>query len=358
MNVLICGSRGVPPQYGGFESLAQGLATHLPAHGLKVFVTGFKQEVTEPILREEFGVVSYQVHARGPHFLQNVLSTWIATKDLDREYNFDAVLVLNDVNYFVARKYWNMSSHVLLHLDGSEAKRSGLPIIGKSAHWLFRFLSIKSKIPLVVDSWAIKNELDPDSRKINVISYAPHLDAPIKPHFEGIEIMSGEFLFVIARFVPENQIIEIMKAYMLSGRTEKMVIVGLGTGKKKYSKQILKIAEKKNSIYILPKNYKRAEINWLLQNAKAYIHGHSVGGTNPILIDARLHSQLILSHDNRYNKENASSKEFNWVDTDSLSLLLRRIEALTIDAKATKGYHLDSWESIANQYLKLLSDRT
>ena len=66
--------------------------------------------------------------------------------------NFDAVIVLNDVNYFLARKYWKKGIKTVLHLDGAEAKRSGLPFIGKFAHWFFRRLAVKSGIPLVVDS--------------------------------------------------------------------------------------------------------------------------------------------------------------------------------------------------------------
>ena len=173
MKILICGSRGIPAQYGGFESLAHALADNFNKDEHVAVVTGFTNDIKFPVLSQASGNISYQIPARGPRFVQNFLSTWKATSDLDREHNFDAVIVLNDVNYFVARKYSKKGIRTLLHLDGAEAKRSGLPLVGRFAHWFFRRLAIKSDIPLVVDSVAIKEDMKLSSQKTAVISYAP-----------------------------------------------------------------------------------------------------------------------------------------------------------------------------------------
>jgi len=356
MKILICGSRGIPAQYGGFESLAQALTLNFNDHGHEVVVTGFSNEIKEPVINQRNGNISYQIPARGPRFLQNFLCTWIATRDLDAKNSFHAVIVLNDVNYFVARKYWKKGARTVLHLDGAEAKRSGLPLIGKFAHWFFRQLAVKSRIPLVVDSVAIKEDMKLSNKGVSVISYAPHIDEAKKPEYKNVNLDPRRYFVAIARFVDENQILQLIDGYISSGRDEQLFIIGLGTGSKKYEVRVMNASQYDENIQVLPKNYDRAEINWLLQNAKGYIHGHSVGGTNPILVDARLHARLILSHDNPYNRENSGHKEHFWSNNDQLIELLKSIDLLEVSTDVS-DYHLDSWETIALQYLDLLTKR-
>ncbi len=356
MKILICGSRGIPARYGGFESLAQALTMNFSDHEHEVVVTGFSNEIKESVINQRNGNVSYQIPGRGPRFLQNFLCTWVATQDLDTEHSFDAVIVLNDVNYFVAHKYSKKGVRTVLHLDGAEAKRSGLPFIGKFAHWFFRRLAVKSGIPLVVDSMAIKEDMKLSSQKVAVISYAPHVNEAKKPEYKNLNLEPNRYFVAIARFVDENQILQLIDGYISSGRDEQLLIVGLGTGSKKYEVRVLNAAQYDEDIHVLPKNYDRAEINWLLQNAKGYIHGHSVGGTNPILVDARLHAELILSHDNPYNRENSGYKEHFWSSNDQLTNLLKSIDLLIVSGEVS-DYGLDSWETIALQYLDLLTKR-
>jgi hypothetical protein len=356
MKILICGSRGIPAQYGGFESLAQALAMNFNDHEHEVVVTGFSNQIKEPVINLRNRNFSYQIPARGPRFVQNFLCTWIATQDLDTKHSFDAVIVLNDVNYFVARKYWKKGVRTVLHLDGAEAKRSGLPFIGKVAHWFFRRLAVKSGVPLVVDSVAIQEDMKLSNKGVSVISYAPHFDEAKKPEYKNVYLEPNRYFVAIARFVDENQILQLIDGYISSGRDEHLFVIGLGTGSKKYELRVMNVAQYDENIHVLPKNYDRAEINWLLQNAKGYIHGHSVGGTNPILVDARLHARLILSHDNPYNRENSGHKEHFWSNNDQLIELLKSIDLLEVSTDAS-DYHLDSWETIALQYLDLLTKR-
>jgi glycosyltransferase involved in cell wall biosynthesis len=356
VRIGILGSRGIPASYGGFETLAEQLALHLAAKDFQIFVTGFDKHRRAPRFLSNSNLTTITVFAIGPKFLHNFLSTWRASRLLRKQIKLDAVIVLNDVNYFVARKYWKMGVVTILHLDGAEARRSGLPIIGKLAHWFFRQLAIRSGVHLVVDSVAIKEDLKSSSQKMAVISYAPHFDVVKKPEHLKINLESKRFFLAIARFVEENQLIELIDAFISSGLDEQLLVIGLGTGSKKYENRAFNAAKGNENIHLLPKNYDRSEINWLLQNAKGYIHGHSVGGTNPILVDARLHAQLILSHDNPYNRENSGYKEHFWTNNDQLTNLLKSIDSLGVRRDAS-DYALDSWETIALQYLELLTKR-
>ena len=194
------------------------------------------------------------------------------------------------------------------------------------------------------------------SQKVAVISYAPHVNEAKKPEYKNLNLEPNRYFVAIARFVDENQILQLIDGYISSGRDEQLFVIGLGTGSKQYENRAINAAKRNEHIHVLPKNYDRAEINWLLQNAKGYIHGHSVGGTNPILVDARLHAQLILSHDNPYNRENSGHKEHFWSKNDQLTKFLKNIDLLEVNTDAS-DYGLDSWETIALQYLDLLTKR-
>jgi glycosyltransferase involved in cell wall biosynthesis len=207
-----------------------------------------------------------------------------------------------------------------------------------------------------VDSAAIKEDMKLSNKRVSVISYAPHFDEAKKPEYKNANLEPNRYFVAIARFVDENQILQLIDGYISSGRDEQLFIIGLGTGRRKYEMRVINAAQRDENIQVLPRNYDRAEINWLLQNAKGYIHGHSVGGTNPILVDARLHAQLILSHDNPYNRENSGNKEHFWSDNDQLSKLLKNIDLLEVNTDSS-DYGLDSWETIALQYLDLLTKK-
>ena len=357
MKILICGSRGIPAQYGGFESLAEALAINLNARDNRVTVSGFRAELKRELSKEVHGVISYQVPAIGPRFVQNLLSTWKSTRDLDAKDDFDFVIVLNDVNYFVALKYMKKGIRTVLHLDGAEARRSGLPMIGKLAHWFFRQLAIRSQIPLVVDSSSIRDQLSQARKDVKVIAYAPHLAKAKKPNLSNLGIPDQDFYLVIARFVEENQLLEAIEAYRESNLNETLVIVGLGTGTKKYERQVLEAARECEGVRVLPKNYNRGEINWLLQNAKAYIHGHSVGGTNPILVDARAHSRLIFSHNNQYNRENSGKKESHWDSVEELTELINTADSRVIPKDMMFNYDFETWDGITKQYMEMYDQR-
>ena len=354
MRILIAGSRGIPAAYGGFESLAEALAQYFSSSGKRTYVSGFSKDLSEPLLVSKDNLTSIQVPVRVPRNLQNLVGTWKATQALDLQSPFDAVVVLNDVNYFIARKYWRRGIPTILHLDGAEARRSGLPIIGRVAHWFLRLLALSSGIPIVVDSAAIQMSLNKRRSSATVISYAPHMSSPKMPSGVFLPAFSSEFFLVIARFVEENQIEEIIEAYLESGCIENLVIVGSGTGSWKYERKLNKLVHNHKSIYILPKNYIRSEINWMLQNAKAYLHGHSVGGTNPILVDARFHTDLIFAHKNIYNRENCGFKENFWTTRQELVYMLRNCEHFNKVKNIHDTYQFESWDLIAKKYLKLL----
>ncbi len=347
------GSRGIPAKYGGFETLTQCLAEHLALMGNRVFVAGFSNAAQEQKLMYGNKITLVKVKVTCPARLENIIGTWKAFNSITEITDLDAVLVLNDVNVLVALKSRRRNIRTALHLDGAEEKRSGLPIAGKILHYFFRKIALSSQLDLIVDSDSITKAMNIDSRRVRVIKYAPNLNNLKIPELSNIPYIPDSYFLAVARFVPENQILEIIEAYRSSKREELLLMFGLGTGRKRYETKIVKAASSTHNVKIMPSNYNRSEINWLLRNAKSYIHGHSVGGTNPILVDARFYATRIFCHDNIYNRESSGGKEYFWNSQSQLCDLFKSTEQM-VHAENTFDYRFETWRDIATKYAKTL----
>jgi rhamnosyltransferase len=99
----------------------------------------------------------------------------------------------------------------------------------------------------------------------------------------------------------------------------------------------------------------------LRQNCTAYIHGHSVGGTNPSLLEASISRNIIIAHDNKFNREvcGKSAVYFKNINelTRNLNLVYRYPENYhnlkeEVHCRVVNDY---SWEKITKSYVSLLN---
>ena len=104
MNIAILGSRGIPPKYGGFETLANDLAREMHIQDHHVYVTGFDRDCFTVSVKESPHATVITVPEVGLRRLNNLLCTASALKILCQNFDLDAAIVLNDVNFFSALK--------------------------------------------------------------------------------------------------------------------------------------------------------------------------------------------------------------------------------------------------------------
>lgn len=187
---------------------------------------------------------------------------------------------------------------VICNVDGIEWKRAKWSSIAKIYFKICEFISAKTPILRVYDAAAIKNYyINKYNAKGKLIFYGSDTnELNVKNN-----INSKEYAVVVMRMEPENNILPIVKGFADSSVKMNLKIIGPTTEFfDKFCKPIIK--DSANIDYIGP-IYDRKKLIDERANASLYIHGHSVGGTNPTLVEACHIGKPIVAHDNEFNRE-------------------------------------------------------
>ncbi|MCD7050729.1 glycosyltransferase [Rhodococcus sp. BH2-1] len=301
-SVAIIGSRGYPSYYGGFETLIRNLAPYLYENGWDVSVYGRPQAIRNDDpdrVGEVRSVITRGVETKSLSTLSyGLTSTLHATF-----HRPDVALVLN-----VANGYWlpflkARGIPTLVNVDGMEWERQKW---GKAARGVFKLGAIataKFADNLVFDSREIARRWNDELHRVgDFIPYGGVEMIPRTPSFSE-DLSPRTYALMVARFVPENTVAEFFEAAKIIAQKWDVAIVG-SSG---YGGEFDDCARE------LARNHPR--IKWyghvndddklfnLWRNAGVYFHGHSVGGTNPALVQAMACSAPIVARDTPYNRE-------------------------------------------------------
>jgi glycosyltransferase involved in cell wall biosynthesis len=161
---------------------------------------------------------------------------------------------------------------------------------------------------------------------------------------------------LIDRIEPLNNIEVILDGVVSSINPTKFIVVGktdngFGTylvNKYKNNKEI----EFVGAIYDLPK------LNSLRNNSNIYFHGHSVGGTNPSLLEAMASNALICAHDNVFNKSILEDRALYFQNSkDVCNVLDDTVKSVYLDYVSKNFQHVTTqfnWVKINKQYLEVI----
>ncbi len=367
-SIAIIGSRGIPNNYGGFEGFTEVLSQNLTKKGYNVYVSCEHPGDNEspdtfngvnlfyfPIKHPKSAVMgmAYEV-------LYDVYSLFIASIKAEQVY----MLGYSAALFFFIPKLFGKTLY--LNPDGLEWKRS------KFTSPIKLLLKINEKMGtfwadmIIADSKGIKKyydkKYDIDSSfiaygvdKIPNVEWDNEKLPEILKH--GISINPAYWLLV-ARLEPENNIHTIIEGYMKSDAKKPLIIVG-NFGSPEYKQrilQMLKIRSKDKKIVFTGGVYDQESLNMLRQNCFAYLHGHSVGGTNPSLVEAMSMKNLLVAHDNEFNREVCEDTAMYFQDSDDLKDKINLIESTPenyqeLKSKAYNRVHKEySWDKITNQY--------
>ncbi len=360
-SIAIIGSRGIPAQYGGFETFAEELAVRLVKQG--VDVTVYCEGRSGP---DTYAGVQLE-YVPTPHLggLTTVLHDFRALWQARKKY--DVVYMLGYGTSLFCMMPKLAGTEVWMNMDGVEWKRDKWGILGKT--WWKMMEAIAQYVPhlMIADAEAIKSFLQnrhtslPD---IVVIPYgATSLDA--KPDPTALEewgVKPNEFHLVVSRFEPENHVREIFQGY--SNSKSPYPLIALGTTRKPtaYTKSLDAIARRDERI-ILPGPIYDRRIDALRYYARTYLHGHSVGGTNPSLLEAMGSGNAIIAHDNEFNREVAGEAAAYFSSSANVAMLIEELdsdEALRVDLGERSLQRVKNsytWERVEETYLNLLEAR-
>ncbi|MCJ0700454.1 glycosyltransferase [Frigoribacterium faeni] len=298
-SVAIIGTRGYPSYYGGFETAVRHLAPFLADQGWNVTVYGRKNATADaeadPRIRRRVtpGIESKSVSTLS-YGLTSMLDAAVRKPDV--------ALVMNVANGFFLPALRVRGIPTLVNVDGIEWDREKWGATAKRMFLAGAKATAKHADQLVFDAEAIGDRWRRDfSVKSGVfIPYGGDDpgELPVEPGLEH-----GSYVLAVARFVPENTIEEFLEASSQLARETKVVLVGSTGYGGELDERAQQLAEREPNFLWLGHLKDDRRLNSLWQHAGAYFHGHSVGGTNPALVQAMACGAPIVARDTIYNRE-------------------------------------------------------
>jgi glycosyltransferase involved in cell wall biosynthesis len=353
MKIGIIGTRGIPNQYGGFEQFAGHLSVGLVEKGHEVIVYNSS---LHPYKETEWNNVQI-VHCKD---WENSLGTvGQFFYDLNciqdaRRRNFDILLHLGYTSDSIWHRRWPRSAVNIVNMDGMEWKRSKYNQITR--HFLKRAegLAARNADTLIADSIGIQDYLKSEYNKPS--SYIPYgatiFSTPNPASLQLLNLDPFQYSLLIARMEPENNIEPIINAYQESGLAEPLIIVGGITNS--FGRFLSGKYSKENTRFV-GAIYDQELLNNLRYHSKRYFHGHSVGGTNPSLLEAMACGCNIIAHDNIFNRAVLEKNAFFFSDQIQLASILKNGQDLQLigerrECNLQKIKNHYSWDKIIGDY--------
>ena len=182
--------------------------------------------------------------------------------------------------------------------------------------------------------------------------------AEVSKSTEVEDLLPHKYWLVIARLEPDQHIATIVNAYLHGTSAKPLVIVG-DFSSKKYEQEVeeaLNDAPPGKEVILTGGIYDQPALTMLRHNCCAYIHGHSKGGTNPSLLDAMIHKNIIIAHDNKFNRGVCEDLALYFKGAEDLQRHMRAIEddpsryanlKDEVYERVTAEY---SWERVADEH--------
>jgi len=300
MRIGILGSRGIPNNYGGYEQFAGDLSAGLVLKGHEVYVYNSDRH---PYKEKEWNGV-HIIHCKDWEYKIGTAGQFLYDRNCindARKRNFDILLHLGYTSDSVWHRRWPKKTVNIVNMDGLEWKRTKYNRLTRRFLKWAESLAAKNADVLVADSPAIgQHILDTYNKQSTLIPYgATVFTNPDTGSLDKYKLKPHAYFLVIARMEPENNIEMIIKGYIASGQSFPLLLIGDISGH--FGKYISKRYSHSNMIYA-GSVFDIALLNNLRYYSRLYFHGHSVGGTNPSLLEAMACGCSIAAHNNVFNK--------------------------------------------------------
>lgn len=299
-SVAIIGTRGYPSYYGGLETAVRKLAPHLAEHGWDVTAHGRTGTTRDDDPNRDPRVRTMAVWAMERKSLSNLSSGLASTLRLMRTPP-DVALVMSTAVGFWLPLLRLRGIPTVINTDGIEWERDKWGRLAKAVLYAGAWMTARFGSELVFDARAIEDYWNTRfGRSGHYIPYGGE-QHPAPAPLEGLR--TGEYILLVARFVPENTVAEFLEAARSLAAEHPVVLVGSTGWGGGLDDDAASLARTHPSVRWLGHVADEATLNGLYANAGVYFHGHSVGGTNPSLVQAMASGTPIVARDTVYNRE-------------------------------------------------------
>lgn len=378
-NIFIIGSKGIPANYGGFETFVDELVTRKKDKNIRYHVACMNSKEKDFTYN---GARCFNVDvpnigpAKAVYYDIKALSDII--KYIKKEH------IQGGIVYVLACRIGPFIGHykkilkklnfdLYVNPDGHEWKRAKWNFLIKKYWKLSEKLMVKHADLLICDSVNIEKYIKEDYKKYNpkttFIAYGADTSksslknnsTKLNDWYKKFDIKNNEYYLIVGRFVPENNYEKVIKEFMKSKSKKDLVII-TNIEKNKFYEQLKENTNFENDkrIKFVGTVYDKDLIKKIRENAYGYFHGHEVGGTNPSLLEALASTKLNLLLDVGFNKEVGQDGAIYWTKEEgNLAKIINKADKLTekeindLSKKAIARIENNySWDYIVNEYEK------
>lgn len=385
-HVFIIGCKGIPTRYGGFETFVEKLTEYHKDKNIKYHVACLKSKQKYNPNDAEYEYhgahcfdIKERVNGRSKAIFYDVDAIkysirYIKEHQIEKPIFYVLACRIGPYIGRIKKKVERLGGTLYVNPDGHEWQRGkwSKPI---KAYWkLSEKLMVKHADLLICDSFRIEEYIKKDYAKYKpktlFIPYGAETslstlkddDPKVKEWYEKFHIKPKKYYLIVGRLVPENNFERIIREFMKSNTEKDLVIIAGYKGEEYYEKLLEKTHFDRDSrIKFVDSLYDEQLLKKIRKDAYGYLHGHSVGGTNPSLLEALGQTDINLLYNVSFNKEVAENGALYWThEYRYLSNLLEKadnlskeeIEKLSKRAKERIETHY-SWEYIRDSYEQL-----
>ena len=359
MRIAILGTRGIPANYGGFETFAEHLSTRLVARGHEVTVY-CRAHYTSP--RElEFQGVRLKVLPTIRHkYFDTVVHTFLsALHSATRRY--DAALICNAANAPFATILRVAGTPVALNVDGLEHKRKKWNRIARGYYRLAERLATMLPTETVTDARVIQEYyMARYGAPSTMIAYGAEVERRPDPSVRRWRVEPNRYVLYVSRLEPENNAHLVIEAFKRVRTAHKLLIVGDAPYAHDYISDLKARARRDRRItftgFVFGRDYRT-----LQQNAYCYVHATEVGGTHPALLEAMGFGNCVLTLAAPENIEAIGDAGIAYTDESDLTEKLQRVLR---DGSLVQSYRnraqarvqeMYDWDYVVDQYERLFA---
>lgn len=380
-HVFIVGSKGIPANYGGYETFVEYLTKYRQNENIHYHVackTNDKSKKYSHFIHNNadcFNVFVPNIGAAQAIYYDvaalNYSIKYAKAHKIEQPIFYILACRIGPFMQSIVKRVHNIGGKVYVNPDGHEWMRAkwSLPI---RKYWkLSEKLMVKYADLLICDSQNIEKYIKSVYKKFKpkttFIAYGSDVkkstlsenDPKLVGWFDRYNIKPNEYYLIVGRFVPENNYEVMIREFIRSSTNKDLVIITNAERNKFFNKLKEKTNfESDDRIKFVGTVYELELLKKIRESAYAYLHGHSVGGTNPSLLEALASTKINLLFDVGFNREVAKSSALYWTkEKGDLSKLINSSDSLNkdevrvIDDLSTSRIKDNySWEKIIKQY--------
>lgn len=355
MKIAFISTRGIPNNYGGFEQFAEYISVGLAKRGHEIVVYS---PHFHPYQEKEYKGVRIK-HIYSPETwmgssIGSFFYDFASLRDALKNENFDIIYEAGYTSIVPAYIWFNVKRIkypiFTTNMDGLEYKRT------KFNKWVQKFVfweektTVKHSHYLISDNMGIHDYYkEKYGKESKFLAYGADIHDNYQESFlSDLNLKANQYYLLIARLEPENNIEMAIQGYLASTENGKRPLIIVGKTNTPHGKELVDKYGHETSVKFVGGIYDFDKLNSIRHFSFAYFHGHSVGGTNPSLLEAMASDCFILANNNIFNKAVLNDSAIYYSNATEVSNILNSIENLV--AKYKEKFIAQNLEVIRQEY--------